>query len=32
MRITGMDALFPEVRMPGLRMVPGPRQAVGTAD
>jgi anti-anti-sigma factor len=32
MRITGMDALFPEVRMPALRMVPGPRQAVGTAD
>ena len=32
MRITGMDAVFPEVRMPTLRMVPSPRQAVGTAD
>jgi anti-sigma B factor antagonist len=32
MRITGMDAVFPEVRTPLLRMVPGPRQAVGTAD
>jgi anti-anti-sigma factor len=32
MRITGMDTVFPEVRMPALRMVPGPRQAVGTAD
>jgi len=32
MRITGMDAVFPEVRTPTLRMVPGPRQAVGTAD
>ena len=32
MRITGMDALFPEVRTPALRMVPGPRQAVSTAD
>jgi len=32
MRITGMDDVFPEVRTPLLRMVPGPRQAVGTAD
>jgi anti-anti-sigma factor len=32
MRITGMDAVFPEVRTPALRMVPGPRLAVGTAD
>ncbi|HEX3962634.1 MAG TPA: STAS domain-containing protein [Trebonia sp.] len=32
MRITGMDAVFPEVRTPALTMVPGPRQAVGTAD
>jgi anti-sigma B factor antagonist len=32
MRITGMDAVFPEIRMPALRMVPGPRQAVSTAD
>jgi anti-sigma B factor antagonist len=32
MRITGMDAVFPEVRMPVLRMVPSPRQALGTAD
>jgi anti-sigma B factor antagonist len=32
MRITGMDAVFPEVRTPALRMVPSPRQAVGTAD
>jgi anti-sigma B factor antagonist len=27
MRITGMDATFPEVRTPVLAMVPGPRQA-----
>jgi anti-anti-sigma factor len=32
MRITGMDAVFPEVRTPVLRMVPDPRQAVGTTD
>ncbi|MCW2935490.1 MAG: anti-sigma-factor antagonist [Actinomycetia bacterium] len=32
MRITGMDAVFPEVCTPTLRMVPGPRQSVSTAD
>ena len=32
MRITGMDAMFPEVCTPVLRMVPAPRQAVGIAD
>lgn len=28
MRITGMDAAFPEIRTPVLSMVPGPRPAV----
>jgi hypothetical protein len=28
MRITGMDAVFPEVRTPVLAMVPGPRPAI----
>ena len=32
MRITGMDAAFPEIRTPVLSMVPGPRQAAATAD
>jgi anti-anti-sigma factor len=32
MRITGMDAVFPEVRRPTLKMVPGPRQAADTTD
>ena len=32
MRITGMDAVFPEVREPVLMMVPAPRQAVPTAE
>ncbi len=32
MRITGMDAVFPEVRTPVLRMVPGPRQALASTD
>jgi anti-sigma B factor antagonist len=32
MRITGMDAVFPEVRTPVLAMVPGQRPAVSTAD
>jgi anti-sigma B factor antagonist len=32
MRITGMDSVFPEIRTPALRMVPGPRQSVVTAD
>ncbi len=30
MRITGMDAAFPEIRTPVLTMVSGPRQAVAT--
>jgi anti-anti-sigma factor len=32
MRITGMDAVFPEVRTPVLAMVPGPRPAVSAAE
>jgi anti-sigma B factor antagonist len=28
MRITGMDAVFPEIREPVLTMVPAPRQAI----
>jgi anti-sigma B factor antagonist len=32
MRITGMDATFPEVRMPALTMVPGARQVAVAAD
>jgi anti-sigma B factor antagonist len=32
MRITGMDAAFPEIRTPVLTMVPGPRQTAATTD
>ncbi|HEX4829923.1 MAG TPA: STAS domain-containing protein [Trebonia sp.] len=32
MRITGMDAAFPEIRTPVLSMVPSPRQVPVTAD
>jgi anti-sigma B factor antagonist len=32
MRITGMDAVFPEVREPVLTMVPVPRQAISATE